>query len=189
MAVLGDDPRLLPHLHLSAQHGDDVILKRMKRRHLARDILRFCDEALCHKSDGVWPDVIRATTESDLAHQASLDMIEAAGITHLHVFPYSPRSGTPAADMPQLPPEIIKARARVLRQLGEKRLDEFLDSAVGSTDQLLVEKDNRGHGRNFTKIQLDGPLYPSGCLVSVNIVGRNGDSLVGTVRASGVQGI
>ena len=191
MAVLGDDPRLLPHLHLSAQHGDDVILKRMKRRHLARDILRFCDEARRRRPDVVFgADVIAGfPTESDLAHQASLDMIEAAGITHLHVFPYSPRSGTPAADMPQLPPEIIKARARVLRQLGEKRLDEFLDSAVGSTDQLLVEKDNRGHGRNFTKIQLDGPLYPSGCLVSVNIVGRNGDSLVGTVRASGVQGI
>ena len=191
MAVLGDDPRLLPHLHLSAQHGDDVILKRMRRRHLARDILRFCDEARRRRPDVVFgADVIAGfPTESDLAHQATINMIEAAGITYLHVFPYSPRSGTPAAAMPQIPPEIIKARARVLRQLGGQRLEEFLDSAVGSTDQLLVETCNRGHGRNFTKIRLDGPLYPSGCLVSVNIVGRDGDSLVGRVRASGVQGV
>ena len=120
MAVLADDPTLLPHLHISAQHGDDVILKRMKRRHLARDILRFCDEARRRRPDVVFgADVIAGfPTESDQAHQASLDMIEAAGITHLHVFPYSPRSGTPAAAMPQLSPEIIKARARALRQFG-----------------------------------------------------------------------
>ena len=93
MTVLADDPRLLPHLHLSAQHGDDVILKRMKRRHLARDILRFCDEARRRRPDVVFgADMIAGfPTESDQAHQASLDMIEAAGITHLHVFPYSPR--------------------------------------------------------------------------------------------------
>ena len=190
MAVLGDDPRLLPHLHLSAQHGDDVILKRMKRRHLARDILRFCDEARRRRPDVVFgADVIAGfPTESDLAHQASVDMIEAAGIIHLHVFPYSPRSGTPAAAMPQLSPEIIKARARALRQLGEQRLKKFLDSAIGSTDQLLVERGNRGHGRNFTKIQLDGALYPSGRLIDVDIVGRDGDSLVGRVNASGAQG-
>ena len=190
MAVLGDDPRLLPHLHLSAQHGDDVILKRMKRRHLARDILRFCDEARRRRPDVVFgADVIAGfPPESDLAHQASLDMIEAAGIIHLHVFPYSPRSGTPAAAMPQLSPEIIKARARALRQLGEQRLKKFLDSAIGSTDQLLVERGNRGHGRNFTKIQLDGALYPSGRLIDVDIVGRDGDSLVGRVNASGAQG-
>ena len=191
MAVLSDDPRLLPHLHLSAQHGDDVILKRMKRRHLARDILRFCDEARRRRPDVVFgADLIAGfPTESDLAHQASIDMIEAAGITHLHVFPYSPRSGTPAAAMPQLPTEIIKARARALRHLGEQRLEKFLDSTIGSTDQLLVERGNRGHGRNFTKIQLDGALYPSGRLVDVDIVGRDGDSLIGRVHASGAQGL
>ena len=184
MAVLADDPRLLPHLHLSAQHGDDVILKRMKRRHLARDILRFCDEARRRRPDVVFgADVIAGfPTESDQAHQASLDMIEAAGITHLHVFPYSPRSGTPAAAMPQLSREIIKARARALRQFGGQRLEEFLDSSVGSTDQLLVEIGNRGHGRNFAKIRLDETSYPSGCLVDVNIVGRDGDSLVGRAQ-------
>ena len=109
-------------------------------------------------------------------------MIEAAGITHLHVFPYSPRPGTPAAAMSQLSPEIIKSRARVLRQFGEKRLREFLDASVGNTDQLLVETGNRGHGRNFAKIRLDETSYPSGCLVDVNIVGRDGDSLVGRAQ-------
>ena len=190
MAVLADDQRLLPHLHLSAQHGDDVILKRMKRRHLARDILRCCDEARRRRPDIVFgADVIAGfPTESDQAHQASLDMIKTAGITHLHVFPYSTRAGTPAAAMPQLSPEIIKARAGALRQLGEQRLEEFLDASVGSLDQLLVEVGNRGYGRNFTKIQLDGTIYPSGCLVNVDIVGRDGDSLVGREHVSGAQG-
>ncbi len=190
MAVLGDDPRLLPHLHLSAQHGDDIILKRMKRRHLARDILRFCDEARRRRPDVVFgADVIAGfPTESEQAHQASLDLIEAAGITHLHVFPYSSRSGTPAAAMPQLSPGVIKARARALRQFGGKRLAEFLDSAVGSMDQLLVEMGNRGHGRTFAKIRLDGVNYPSGRLVDVSIVGRDGDCLVGQAHVGGAQG-
>ena len=85
--------------------------------------------------------------------------------------------------MPQLSREIIKARARALRQFGGKRLEEFLDSAVGSTDQLLVEIGNRGHGRNFAKIRLDETSYPSGCLVNVDIVGRDGDSLVGRAQS------
>ena len=191
MAALSDDPRLLPHLHLSAQHGDDIILKRMKRRHLARDIVRFCEEARRRRPDVVFgADVISGfPTESDKAHQASLDMIEAAGITHLHVFPYSPRTGTPAAAMSQLSPEIIKSRARVLRQFGEKRLREFLDASVGNTDQLLVETGNRGHGRNFTKIRLDGATYSSGQLIDVDIVRREGDSLVGRAHTRGAYPI
>ena len=188
MAVLADDPRLLPHLHLSAQHGDDIILKRMKRRHLARDIMRFCDEARRRRPDVVFgADVIAGfPTETDQAHQASLDMIAAADITHLHVFPYSPRGGTPAAQMSQVAPEIIKARSRALRLLGAQRLKEFLDSKVGTKDQLLVEMDNRGHGRNFTKIRLDGEICPSGRLVNVDIVQRDGNSLVGRVGARGI---
>ena len=191
MAVLSDDPRLLPHLHLSAQHGDDIILKRMKRRHLARDIVRFCEEARRRRPDVVFgADVISGfPTESDKAHQASLDMIEAAGITHLHVFPYSPRTGTPAAAMSQLTPEIIKLRARDLRQFGEQRLREFLDASVGNTDQLLVETGNRGHGRNFAKIRLDGAVHPSGQLIDVDIVRREGDSLVGRAHTRGAHPI
>jgi threonylcarbamoyladenosine tRNA methylthiotransferase MtaB len=183
MDVLASDDRLLPHIHLSMQHGDDLILKRMKRRHLARDVIRFCDEARRRRPDVVFgADVIAGfPTETEAAHQASLALIEAAGITHLHVFPYSSRAGTPAAHMPQLAPALIKRRAGDLRAAGARRLDAFLDAAVGSSDQLLVEVGNRGHGRQFCKIRLDGPLMAAGQLVDVEITGRDGTSLVGRV--------
>jgi threonylcarbamoyladenosine tRNA methylthiotransferase MtaB len=189
MDVLADDHRLLPHLHLSAQHGDDLILKRMKRRHLGRDILRFCDEARRRRPDVVFgADVIAGfPTETDQAHAASLAMIAAADITHLHVFPYSPRPGTPAADMPQLAPLMIKERASELRQLGAARLGAFLDAAIGQQDELLVEAGNRGHGRSFAKIRLDGGFVPSGQIVDVELTGRDGDSLIGRAVAKGAQ--
>ena len=189
MDVLADDHRLLPHLHLSAQHGDDLILKRMKRRHLGRDILRFCDEARRRRPDVVFgADVIAGfPTETDQAHAASLAMIAAADITHLHVFPYSPRPGTPAADMPQLAPLMIKERASELRRLGTARLGAFLDAAIGQQDELLVEAGNRGHGRNFAKIRLDGGFVPSGQIVDVELTGRDGDSLIGRAVANGAQ--
>jgi len=189
MDVLADDHRLLPHLHLSAQHGDDLILKRMKRRHLGRDILRFCDEARRRRPDVVFgADVIAGfPTETDQAHAASLAMIAAADITHLHVFSYSPRPGTPAADMPQLAPLMIKERASELRQLGAARLGAFLDAAIGQQDELLVEAGNRGHGRNFAKIRLDGGFVPSGQIVDVELTGRDGDSLIGRAVAKGAQ--
>ncbi len=189
MDVLADDHRLLPHLHLSAQHGDDLILKRMKRRHLGGDILRFCDEARRRRPDVVFgADVIAGfPTETDQAHAASLVMIAAADITHLHVFPYSPRPGTPAADMPQLAPLMIKERASELRQLGAARLGAFLDAAIGQQDELLVEAGNRGHGRNFAKIRLDGGFVPSGQIVDVELTGRDGDSLIGRAVAKGAQ--
>jgi threonylcarbamoyladenosine tRNA methylthiotransferase MtaB len=189
MDVLAKDQRLLPHLHLSLQHGDDLILKRMKRRHLARDILRFCDEARRRRPDVVFgADVIAGfPTENDQAHQANLAIIAKADITHLHIFPYSPRPGTPAADMPQTPALVIKQRAAELRALGAARLANFLDSAIGKRDQLLVEVGNRGHGRNFAKIRLEGDFIPSGQLVDVELIGRDGDSLVGCAVAKGAQ--
>ncbi|MDA7767073.1 radical SAM protein [Alphaproteobacteria bacterium] len=189
MDVLADDQRLLPHLHLSLQHGDDLILKRMKRRHQARDILRFCDEARRRRPDVVFgADVIAGfPTENDQAHQANLAIITKADITHLHIFPYSPRPGTPAADMPQTPALVIKQRAAELRALGVARLGSFLDSTIGKRDQLLVEAGNRGHGRNFAKIRLAGDFIPSGQLVDVELIGRDGDSSVGRAVAKGAQ--
>ena len=100
-------------------------------------------------------------------------------------FPYSPRPGTPAAAMPQLDPAVIKDRAGALRQLGEKQLDRFLDQSIGATDELLVESGNRGHGRHFSKIRLDGDYVPAGKVVSVEIIGREGDRLIG--RQQGEQ--
>ena len=181
MDVLAAEDRLLPHLHLSVQHGDDLILKRMKRRHLARDVERFCAEARRRRPDVVFgADVIAGfPTETETAHTASLDLLTAANITHLHVFPYSPRPGTPAAAMPQLDPAIIKDRAGALRQLGTEQLDRFLDQSIGTTDEVLVESGNRGHGRQFSKIRLDGDYVPAGKVVSVKIIGREGDRLIG----------
>ena len=179
MDVLGSEPRLMPHLHLSAQHGDDTILKRMKRRHLARDVVRFCDEARRRRPDVVFgADLIAGfPTESDAAHDATLRLIDRAGLTYLHVFPFSPRAGTPAARMPQLDGRLIRQRADTLRAHGGKRLEGFLDNAAGSHDQLLVESGNAGHGRNFAKMQLQGEMASPGELLDVTVLERDGQHL------------
>ena len=180
MDVLADDDRLMPHLHLSMQHGDDLILKRMKRRHMARDVVRFCDEARRRRPDIVFgADLIAGfPTETDAQHQQSLDLVDRAGVSFLHVFPFSPREGTPAARMPQLDGSIIRQRAAALRQHGQARLHRLLDHAVGSRDQMLVEAGNNGHGRNFAKMQLQGDYVASGTVVDVTVKARQGDSLL-----------
>ena len=179
MDVLTREPRLMPHLHLSAQHGDDTILKRMKRRHLARDVVRFCDEARRRRPDVVFgADLIAGfPTESEAAHEATLRLIDRAGLTYLHVFPFSPRAGTPAARMPQLDGRLIRHRADALRARGSARLEGFLDNAAGSHDQLLVETGNAGHGRNFAKMRLQGDMASPGELVDVTVLERDGQHL------------
>ena len=179
MDVLAAEPRLMPHLHLSAQHGDDTILKRMKRRHLARDVVRFCDEARRRRPDVVFgADLIAGfPTESEAAHDATLRLIDRAGLTYLHVFPFSPRAGTPAARMPQLDGRLIRQRADALRTHGGKRLEGFLDNVAGSHDQLLVESGNAGHGRNFAKMRLQGEMASPGELIDVIVLERDGQHL------------
>lgn len=156
MRALKHEARLMPHLHLSVQHGDDMILKRMKRRHLARDVLRFCEEARRCRPDVVFgADFIAGfPTESPAAHEASCKLIEAAGLTHLHVFGYSPRSGTPAAKMPQLERQIIKQRVGQLRALADTQLSTHLAQRVGTTDMLLMESGGTGHLCGFEKARL-----------------------------------
>ena len=180
MAVLGDDDRLMPHLHLSAQHGDDLVLKQMKRRHLARDVIRFCDEARRRRPDIVFgADIIAGfPTETEDAHNATRQMIRRAGITYLHVFPFSPRTGTPAARMRQIDGDTIRRRARELREDGTIRMQQFLDNAVGSLDQMLVEGGNSGHGRNYAKMRLQGDFIDRGALLDVKINGRDDDILI-----------
>ena len=180
MDVLATEQRLMPHLHLSAQHGDDLILKRMKRRHLRRDVIRFCDEARLRRPDVVFgADLIAGfPTESDDAHTATKDMIARAGLTYLHVFPYSPREGTPAALMPQLDGRVIKQRAADLRDMGSQRLSGFLDNLIGSKDQMLVESGNIGHGRNYSKMRLEGEYVPAGTLVDVVVKSRDGGIII-----------
>ena len=180
MAVLGDDDRLMPHLHLSAQHGDDLVLKQMKRRHLARDVIRFCDEARRRRPDIVFgADIISGfPTETEDAHNATRQMIHRAGITYLHVFPFSTRTGTPAARMRQIDGDTIRRRARELREDGTIRMQQFLDNAVGSLDQMLVEGGNSGHGRNYAKMRLQGDFIDCGALLDVKINGRDDDILI-----------
>ena len=180
MAVLGDDDRLMPHLHLSAQHGDDLVLKQMKRRHLARDVIRFCNEARRRRPDIVFgADIIAGfPTETEDAHNATRQMIHRAGITYLHVFPFSPRTGTPAARMRQIDGDTIRRRARELREDGTIRMQQFLDNAVGSLDQMLVEGGNSGHGRNYAKMRLQGDFIDRGALLDVKINGRDDDILI-----------
>ena len=180
MEMLKCEERLMPHLHLSIQHGDDLILKRMKRRHLARDVIRFCDEARRRRPDIVFgADMIAGfPTETMAAHEASLGLIKRAGIIFLHVFPFSPREGTPAALMPQLDGGLIRERAAALRDCGRTRQSVFFANAVGSRDQMLVETGNMGHGRNYSRMQLSGDYVAAGSLVDVTVKESQNDLLV-----------
>ena len=180
MEMLECEERLMPHLHLSIQHGDDLILKRMKRRHLARDVVRFCDEARRRRPDIVFgADIIAGfPTETTAAHEASINLIKRAGITFLHVFPFSPREGTPAALMPQLDGGLIRERAAALRDCGKARQSVFFANAVGSRDQMLVETGNMGYGRNYSRMQLSGDYVAAGSLVDVTVKEPQNDLLV-----------
>ncbi len=181
MEAIATEQRLMPHLHLSVQHGDDLILKRMKRRHLARDIKRFVEEARRVRPDVFFgADMIAGfPTEDDEAHQASLALIEACQIPLLHVFGYSARAGTPAAKMPQIEGGLIKQRSRELRALGTKILHEMLDGLIGGQDEILMEKGNHGHLRNFAKAKIDGTdYYESGAILPVKIIRREEDTLI-----------
>ena len=177
MDAIEQEPRLMPHLHLSVQHGDDLILKRMKRRHLARDIKRFVDEARRRRPDVVFgADMIAGfPTEDEDAHQQSLALLEACDIPLLHVFGFSPREGTPAAKMAQLDGATIKRRAKDVRELGARLLTKRLDHLVGTEDQMLIEKGNQGHLRNFVKAKIASDhLYESGAIVPVKIISHDG---------------
>lgn len=181
MAVLATEKRLMPHLHLSVQHGSDMILKRMKRRHLARDVQRFVDEARRRRPDVVFgADMITGfPTETQADHQASLDLINKAGITHLHVFSYSPREGTPAAKMPQIDRAIIKERTAALRALGDQMRAVHCQKRIADTAQLLLEKGNQGHLDCFTKAYLPAghALMPAGHLCDVRVLSMKTDGV------------
>ena len=171
------DERLMPHLHLSLQAGDDLILKRMKRRHLRADAIAFCDQVRRLRPDVVFGgDIIAGfPTESEDMFARSLDLVDECGLTHLHVFPFSPRPGTPAARMPQVPRDIVKDRARRLREKGEAALRAHLDAQVGRTRGVLVESPRQGRTEHFTPVSLcDGV---SGSIVPLVIKGHDGRCL------------
>jgi len=177
------EERLMPHIHLSIQHGDDIILKRMKRRHLYRDVINFVKEAKRRRNDIVFGgDFIAGfPTEDEKAHQKSMQLITEADITYIHVFPYSNRKNTPASNMPQVQKKIIQKRAKELRDLAEKQHNKFLVSQIGTTQKVLVENNSVGHSTNFSKIKLKENVESS-TIISTKILEINPDGLLGTIR-------
>ena len=176
LEVIAGDGRLMPHIHLSLQSGDNMILKRMKRRHAREDSIAFCTELRARRPDIVFgADIIAGfPTETEAMFENSLRIIDECGLTYLHVFPFSPRPGTPAARMPQLEKAVIKARARRLRLRGQERLASFLATEVGATRRVLMETGSSGRTEHFAMVRFVQELTP-GAIVRAMISGR-GDS-------------
>ncbi|OJY27996.1 MAG: tRNA (N(6)-L-threonylcarbamoyladenosine(37)-C(2))-methylthiotransferase MtaB [Rhodobacterales bacterium 65-51] len=179
MQAIATEPRLMPHLHLSLQAGDDMILKRMKRRHLRDDAIRFCEEARRLRPDIVLgADIIAGfPTETEQMFENSVKLIGDCGLTFLHVFPFSPRKGTPAARMPQVNGAVAKARAARLRAEGELALARYLASQTGQTRQILTETPRMGRTEHFAEVRFESD-QPEGQIVTARITGFAGQQLI-----------
>ncbi|KFB08784.1 tRNA (N(6)-L-threonylcarbamoyladenosine(37)-C(2))-methylthiotransferase MtaB [Nitratireductor basaltis] len=178
MRALAEEERLMPHLHLSLQHGDDMILKRMKRRHLRADTIAFCEEVRRLRPDAVFgADIIAGfPTETEAMFENSVKIIDECGLSHLHIFPFSPREGTPAARMPQLQRGLVKERAARLRTVGDAAYRAHLASLDGTQQRILVEKPGLGRTEGFTLAAID--KGNPGEIVEATITGHDGDKLV-----------
>ena len=178
MQAIATEPRLMPHLHLSLQAGDDMILKRMKRRHLRDDAIAFCEEAKRLRPDMTYgADIIAGfPTETDAMFENSLKLVDECDLTWLHVFPYSPRNGTPAARMPAVNGKVIKTRASQLRAAGERKVKAHLELQIGKTHQILMENARMGRTEQFTEVVF-GSDQVEGQIVAAQIVGSNGTKL------------
>ena len=178
MRAIAEEERLMPHFHLSAQSGDDMILKRMKRRHARADTIAFCNDVRRHRPDAAFSaDLIAGfPTESDAMFENSLALVDDAGLSQLHVFGFSPRAGTPAARMPQLPRPLVKERAARLRAKGEAARAARLDGMKGSRHTILMERGGMGRTPCFTPVKFDAPY---GSFLPLTITGRSGALLVG----------
>jgi threonylcarbamoyladenosine tRNA methylthiotransferase MtaB len=177
--ALSDEPRLMPHLHLSLQAGDDLILKRMKRRHSRNDAIAFCEQVRRLRADVVFgADIIAGfPTENEQMFGRSLDLVDECGLTQLHVFPFSPRPGTPAARMPQLDRGIIKERASRLREKGEAALRQHLDLEIGVRRRVLAESRALGRTEQFLPVRLAAPVEP-GVIVDLTMKAHDGRQLM-----------
>lgn len=176
MQAIATEPRLMPHLHLSLQHGDDLILKRMKRRHLRDDAIRFAEEARKLRPEMTFgADIIAGfPTETEAHFENSMKLVEQCDLTWLHVFPYSKREGTPAAKIPtQVNGNIIKDRAARLRALGAQQVEKHLQAQLGQTHQILMENPHMGRTAQFTEVQFDAP-QAEGQIVTAVIKGVQG---------------
>lgn len=179
--LITGDPRVMPHVHLSLQSGDDMILKRMKRRHSRAQAIALVERMKAKRPEiAIGADLIAGfPTEDEAMHASNLSILDACDVVHGHIFPFSPRAGTPAARMPQLDRALVKARAAEMRAAAQARAARWRAALVGSRQQLLVERDGRtGHGENFVRIALpvaDPSLV--GRIVPVTITGQSGDTL------------
>jgi len=175
--VIADDDRLMPHLHLSLQSGDDLILKRMKRRHLRNDAIEFCAQVRRLRPDiALGADIIAGfPTETEEMFARSLDLVEECGLTFLHVFPYSKRPGTPAARMPQVAGEAVKARAKRLRATGEVALQKRMAAEIGATRQVLIESGKQGRTEHFLPVAISGET--PGAVLALTMTGHDGARL------------
>ncbi|MCA1386239.1 MULTISPECIES: tRNA (N(6)-L-threonylcarbamoyladenosine(37)-C(2))-methylthiotransferase MtaB [Bradyrhizobium] len=175
--AIADDSRLMPHLHLSLQSGDDMILKRMKRRHSRQDAIGFCEQVRRLRSDVVFgADIIAGfPTETEDMFSRSLDLVEQCGLTFLHVFPYSPRPGTPAARMPQVAGPVIKERAKRLRAVGEAALQQRLQAEIGAMRDVLIESEGQGRTEHYLPVAIAGERV--GSIVRLKIAGIDGERL------------
>ncbi len=187
LELIGGEARLMPHLHLSLQHGDDLILKRMKRRHLRDDAIRFCESVRAVRPGIVFgADIIAGfPTETEEMFANSLKLVEECGLTWLHVFPFSPRTGTPAARMPQVPGNVARERAARLRALGDERQERHLTALQDCEVALLMEKPDLGRSEGFALVRVAGSHMP-GEIVNACITGREAD---GTLTAEPLQSI
>ncbi|WP_114287042.1 tRNA (N(6)-L-threonylcarbamoyladenosine(37)-C(2))-methylthiotransferase MtaB [Candidatus Halocynthiibacter alkanivorans] len=179
MAAIATEPRLMPHLHLSLQAGDNMVLKRMKRRHLRDDAIRFCEEAKKLRPEMTFgADIIAGfPTETDAMFENSLRLVEECDLTWLHVFPYSVRQGTPAAKMPQVNGVAIKARAARLRAAGDTRVAAHLTAQQGLTHRILMENARMGRTEQFTEVLFDRNQV-EGSIVSARITGMSETQLL-----------
>ncbi|MBI1197826.1 MAG: tRNA (N(6)-L-threonylcarbamoyladenosine(37)-C(2))-methylthiotransferase MtaB [Phenylobacterium sp.] len=183
LRCLAEEPRLAPYLHLSLQAGDDMILKRMKRRHSRADALKLAAEVRAARPDVAFgADLIAGfPTETDEMFENTLALVEDAELAFLHVFPFSPRPGTPAARMPQVARDVVKARAARLRAAGEAALARHLDAQVGRTLDGLVERPGVARAPDFTEIAFAGEAEVGG-IAAMTVTGHDGRRLIATVR-------
>ncbi|RAU23757.1 tRNA (N(6)-L-threonylcarbamoyladenosine(37)-C(2))-methylthiotransferase MtaB [Paramagnetospirillum kuznetsovii] len=183
LAAMAEEERLMPHFHLSVQAGDDTILKRMKRRHLRADVITLADRIRDLRPDAaLGADIIAGfPTEDDAMFARSLDLVDEAGLTHLHVFPFSARPGTPAAKMPKVRGEVVKSRAAALRTKGEAALAAFMTGRIGKDARVLMERDGQGHCGHYLPVRITGRAAEPGTILAVRITGIVDGVLMGDV--------
>ncbi|MDG1286536.1 MAG: tRNA (N(6)-L-threonylcarbamoyladenosine(37)-C(2))-methylthiotransferase MtaB [Rickettsiales bacterium] len=177
--LLAEEPRLMPHLHLSLQAGDNMILKRMKRRHSREDAIEFAKRVRAVRPDAVFgADIITGfPTETEEMFQNSIKLVEEMDLAYVHVFPYSERDGTPAARMPQVEKSIRKERGKRLRAAGKVQLAEFLQNRIGKKAKVLVEKPGRGRCEHYTMVHISDKI-PVGSIVEVEISATQNEELI-----------